>query len=74
MTPLLARQEGQRTVAGEAASRSSGSKMRLMELDICMISPLMRHNFLLSSSTVFMLSIQMASTGPSNINHLRSGD
>ena len=30
-----------------------------------MISPLLRHNFLLSSSTVFMFSIHTASTGPS---------
>lgn len=29
--------------------------------------------FLLSSSTVFMFSIQTASTGPSKISHLRSG-
>ena len=38
-----------------------------------MISPDMRQSFLLSSSTVFMFSIQMASTGPSNKSHLRSG-
>lgn len=38
----------------------------------CMISPLMRQSFLLSSSTVFMFSIQTASTGPSNRIHLRS--
>lgn len=31
-----------------------------------MISPLLRQSFLLSSSTVFMFSIQTASTGPSN--------
>ena len=34
-----------------------------------MISPLLRHSFLLSSSTVFMFSIQTASTGPSNMYH-----
>lgn len=33
------------------------------------ISPELRHSFLLSSSTVFMFSIQMASTGPSNTYH-----
>ena len=38
-----------------------------------MISPLVRHSFLLSSSTVFMFSIQMASTGPSNKYHFLSG-
>ena len=32
-----------------------------------MISPLLRQSFLLSSSTVFMFSIQTASTGPSNM-------
>lgn len=32
-----------------------------------MISPLLRHNFLLSSKTVFIFSIQTASTGPSNM-------
>ena len=37
-----------------------------------MISELGRHSFLLSSSTVFMFSIQMASTGPSSTIHLRS--
>lgn len=35
-----------------------------------MISPELRHSFLLSSSTVFMFSIQTASTGPSNMYHL----
>ena len=40
---------------------------------IATISPLFRHSFLLSSSTVFMFSIQMASTGPSKTTHLRSG-
>ncbi len=37
-----------------------------------MISPDMRHNFLFSSSTVFMLSIHSESTGPSKISHFRS--
>ena len=40
---------------------------------ILMISPLLRHSFLLSSSTVFMFSIQTASTGPSNRYHFLSG-
>ena len=39
-----------------------------------MISPLVKHNFLLSSNTVFMFSIHTASTGPSKIYHLLSGD
>ena len=34
------------------------------------ISPEDRHSFLLSSRTVFMFSIQTASTGPSNTYHL----
>ena len=37
-----------------------------------MISPELRQSFLLSSSTVFMFSIQMASTGPSKTIHLLS--
>mmetsp|Transcript_66612 Transcript_66612/g.210916 ORF Transcript_66612/g.210916 Transcript_66612/m.210916 type:complete len:223 (+) Transcript_66612:2745-3413(+) len=61
------------TVAGEATARSATSKIMLMTLDIWMISLFMRQSFLLSSSTVFMFSIQTASTGPSNITHLRSG-
>ena len=39
-----------------------------------MISPDMRHSFLLSSNTVFMFSIQTASIGPSKMTHFRSGD
>ena len=58
-------------MAGDATSRSSGSKIRFILLLIWIISPLIRQSFLLSSSTVFMFSIQMASTGPSNISHLR---
>ena len=37
------------------------------------ICPLFKHNFLLSSSTVFMFSIQTASTGPSKQTHFLSG-
>lgn len=61
------------TVAGDATSRSMGSKMRLICGDIWMISPLIRHSFLLSSSTVFIFSIHTASTGPSKISHFLSG-
>lgn len=64
---------GHLTVAGEATSRSMGSKIRLICGDIWMISPLMRQSFLLSSSTVFMFSIHTASTGPSKISHFLSG-
>jgi hypothetical protein len=61
------------TVAGEAAKRSIDSKIMLIGLLIAIIYPLFRHNFLLSSSTVFMFSIHKASTGPSKINHFRFG-
>lgn len=61
------------TVAGEATSRSIGSNIRLVVGANWMISPLIRHSFLLSSKTVFIFSIQMASTGPSNISHFLSG-
>lgn len=37
-----------------------------------MISPEVRHNFLLSSSTVFIFSIHTASTGPSKTTHYLS--
>lgn len=57
----------------EACDRSIVSKMRLITFDIWMISPLIKHSFLLSSSTVFMFSIQTASTGPSNNTHFLSG-
>jgi hypothetical protein len=35
------------------------------------LSPLARHNVILSSSTVFIFSIQSASTGPSKTHQLR---
>lgn len=57
------------TVAGEAASRSIGSNIRFVVGASWMISPDIRQSFLLSSSTVFMFSIQIASTGPSNTSH-----
>lgn len=60
---------GSGTVAGEATSKSIGSKIKFVVFASCIISPDMRHNFLLSSKTVFMFSIQTASTGPSKINH-----
>ena len=60
------------TVAGDATARSIGSKMRFMMRDMAMISPLIKQSFLLSSSTVFMFSIQTASTGPSKTIHWRT--
>ncbi len=59
------------TVAGDATERSSGSNIIVIVLVSLMISPELRHSFLLSSITVFMFSIQIASTGPSNRIHLR---
>lgn len=43
-------------------------QVKLTSLSL-MISPELRHSFLLSSSTVFMFSIHTASTGPSNMYH-----
>jgi len=61
------------TVAGEATARSCTSKRAFMVLGLSLMrSPLGRHSVQLSSSTVFMFSIQMASTGPSNITHFLS--
>jgi hypothetical protein len=42
--------------------------------DIAIDSPFIKHNFLLSSKTVFIFSIQSAVTGPSNTIIYRSGD
>ena len=61
------------TVAGEATARSMTSKIMFISALMAMISPELRHSFLLSSSTVFMFSIQMASTGPSRMSHFRAG-
>ena len=54
------------TVAGLATKRSSTSNIIVMNLERVKISPEFKHNFLLSSSTVFILSIHKESTGPSN--------
>mmetsp|Transcript_14312 Transcript_14312/g.34806 ORF Transcript_14312/g.34806 Transcript_14312/m.34806 type:complete len:357 (+) Transcript_14312:1594-2664(+) len=61
------------TVAGEATAKSATSKIMFIAPDIAIISELGKHSFLLSSSTVFMFSIQMASTGPSSTSHFRLG-
>mmetsp|Transcript_20832 Transcript_20832/g.31044 ORF Transcript_20832/g.31044 Transcript_20832/m.31044 type:complete len:206 (-) Transcript_20832:5608-6225(-) len=60
------------TVAGDACSKSSVSNIIVIDSVILIISPLIRHNFLLSSNTVFIFSIHIASTGPSNNSHFRS--
>mmetsp|Transcript_20190 Transcript_20190/g.46843 ORF Transcript_20190/g.46843 Transcript_20190/m.46843 type:complete len:278 (+) Transcript_20190:1568-2401(+) len=57
------------TVAGDATARSLTSNIIDMVFGSLMRSPLLRHSVLLSSSTVFMLSIQIASTGPSQLIH-----
>ena len=56
------------TVAGEAAARSPTSNIMDIVPLMAMISEFGRHSFLLSSSTVFMFSIQIASTGPSRMH------
>jgi hypothetical protein len=45
------------------------SNKRLVVGASWMVSPDIKHSFLLSSSTVFMFSIQIVSTGPSNTSH-----
>ncbi len=47
--------------------------IKLMLLLMLMISPEFKQSFLLSSKTVFMFSIQMASTGPSKSSHFLVG-
>jgi len=62
------------TVAGEATDRScTSNSMRIVVGLSLMRSPLGRHSVQLSSSTVFMFSIQIASTGPSKTTHFLSG-
>lgn len=56
------------TVAGDALSMLSTSKMILQFGAIGMRSPLASVRVLLSSSTELRFSIQMASTGPSSSN------
>ena len=60
------------TMAGEATARSCTSKIIDWTDDMPIISPIIRQSFLLSSSTVFMFSIQTASTGPSKTIHWRT--
>lgn len=57
------------TVAGEATARSCTSKSMCIFAFSLMRSPLARQSVMLSSSTVFMFSIQSASTGPSKTTH-----
>jgi hypothetical protein len=42
------------TVAGEAFSNPSSSKINLMFLVMAITSPLVKHNFMLSSNTLFI--------------------
>ena len=53
------------TVAGDATARSITSNIMCTCSGILMRSPFTRQSILESSSTVFMDSIQSASTGPS---------
>lgn len=59
-------------VAGVASSKQSNSKKTFKFSGILIIYPLVRHNLLLSSKTVFNDSIHFYSTGPSN-NRIESG-
>ena len=58
------------TVAGEATDKSSTSKTKPTYDGKLIRSPFNKVKTLLSSSTVFILSIQRVSTGPSRIIHL----
>ena len=60
------------TVAGLACLRSSTSNRMLTCAGMLMRSPLSSVSSLLSSSSVFMLSIHSVSTGPSNRIHFWS--
>ena len=57
------------TVAGEATARSFTSNIIVIVEGNLIRSPLLRQSVLLSSSTVFIDSIQIASTGPSQQIH-----
>lgn len=57
------------TVAGEATAKSCTSNNMWMNGVNLILSEFAKHNILLSSSTVFMFSIQRASTGPSHTIH-----
>lgn len=59
-------------VAGDACTKSSHSKKVIIYYVNLIISPEFKHNFLLSSKTVFIFSIQTGSTGPSKIIHPKS--
>lgn len=59
------------TVAGEATARSATSKIMFMRPDMAMISPLFKHNFLLSSSTC---SQQHALNGEASSRRGRASD
>ena len=54
-------------MAGEATFKSATSNIIVCVGSSFIISPEVKHNFLLSSKTVFIFSIQTASTGPSNM-------
>ena len=58
------------TVAGEALFKFSTSKTSWHCSDIGIRSPLANVKILLSSKTVFKLSIQIVSTGPSQVSQM----
>lgn len=55
------------TVAGEATLKSITSNSILIDGSSFILYPFAKHSIILSSKTVFMFSIQRASTGPSKI-------
>ena len=60
------------TVAGDATAKSNTSKIILIYVFNFIRSPLLKHNVIESSKTVFIFSIHNASTGPSNTTHFFS--
>ena len=59
-------------ITGLAYYKSSTSNTKLKLLGNFIISPELKHNFLLSSNTVFKFSIHKVSTGPSKTIQLMS--
>mmetsp|Transcript_36522 Transcript_36522/g.46037 ORF Transcript_36522/g.46037 Transcript_36522/m.46037 type:complete len:225 (+) Transcript_36522:1674-2348(+) len=62
------------TVAGEAFTKVSTSNISFTLSVMGIRSPFAKVRILLSSSTVFKSSIQIASTGPSKMTHCKSED
>ena len=61
-------------IDGVAAFKSMVSNIILICLLIFIIYPLLKHNFLFSSKTVFIFYTQSESIGPSKTSHFRLFD